>query len=567
MHPLIITVLLLLACGCTPTPETAEAGEAPPSIADAVFTNGDIYTMDKEQPRAKAIAVAGGKIISVGNDSDILEFCGPDTKKVDLKGRFVVPGLIDSHAHPADFGSLITGRLDLRETKSYGEMLEAVKKAIAKADKGDWIVGARWDQASWGEEKLPTHHKLSEISPRNPVWLTRVDGHSGLANARAMKLAGISDSTPNPEGGEILRDAQGKATGIFVDGAKGLITYFIRYTGGGSMEDYLLAAQKRCLSVGLTGVHDAGVSPAQIGLYKKLADDGKLKLRVYAMVDSGSAGRYFERNKPLIGYRGNRVTVRAVKCMMDGAMGSRGAWLLSDYSDRRGHRGLPLQSPEFIRKISRAALQRGFQVCTHAIGDRANRETLDAYEKALKKNPVKDHRFRIEHAQMVALEDIPRFAKLGIIPSMQPTHCTSDMRWAEARVGPERLKGCYAWAKFLRAGCRIAGGSDFPIESENPLLGFYAAVTRTNSKGLPEGGWRPEDKMTREQALRSFTIDAAHAAFEEKIKGSLEAGKLADFTVLSKNIMTCKPAEILKTECLMTVIGGEIVFEKNSDKK
>ncbi|TET31748.1 MAG: amidohydrolase [Planctomycetota bacterium] len=559
MTRLIITVLLIFVSGCTPTPAD---GDGPVSAADTVFTNADIYTMDPERPRADALAVRDGKIIAVGGDTDILKFCGPNTGKVDLKGRVVVPGLIDSHAHLASLGSLVTGSLDLRQTRSYDKMLEAVKEAVAKAKKGDWITGGRWDQANWGQKKLPTHHRLSEVSPDNPVWLTRVDGHAGLANARAMELAGIDDSTPNPRGGEILRDSKGKATGIFVDNAKSLIIRAMPYSAGSSVEDYVLAAQKRCLAVGLTGVHDAGVSPAEIGLYKKLADDHKLKLRIYAMVDSGSAVPYFEKNKPLIGYGDNRITVRAVKCMVDGAMGSRGAWLLADYSDRKGYRGLPGQQPEFILKISRAALKHGYQVCTHAIGDRGNRETIDVYEKALKDNPVKDHRFRVEHAQMVSLEDIPRFAELGIIPSMQQTHCTSDMRWAEDRVGPERVKGCYAWAKFLRAGCRIAGGSDFPVESENPLLGFYAAVTRANAEGLPSGGWRPEDLMTREEALRSFTIDAAYAAFEEKIKGSLEVGKLADFVVLSKNIMTCAAAEILKTECLMTVIGGEMVYEK-----
>lgn len=540
---------------------TAAAG--PP---DAIFVDGNIYTLDPARPRAEAIAVAGGWIVDVGRSADLLKARGGQTAIIQLHGATVVPGLIDAHGHLAGLGSLLTGRLDLVGARSYRQLVARVKREAARLPKGRWILGGRWDQASWGEKKLPTHGPLSVASPDHPVWLTRVDGHSGLANRRAMRLAGITRDTPDPPGGHIVKDTRGEPTGVFVDNAMVLITRAIEGRAGRSVKAMLLAAQKRCLSVGLTGVHDAGLSPHEVRLLKQLADAGQLTLRVYGMLTPNLS--YLARNKPLINHAGHRLTVRAVKCMVDGALGSRGAWLLKPYSDRpTDHRGqpyvgLPVQRPAFIRQVCDVALANGYQVCTHAIGDRGNREVLDVYEAALKRRPVADHRFRIEHAQVIALSDIPRFARLGVIPSMQPTHATSDMRWAEARLGPARIAGAYAWARLLRAGSRIAAGSDFPVESENPLWGFYAAVTRTNHQGLPSGGWRPQERMTRTQALRAFTIDAAYAAFEEKLKGVLEVGRLADFVVLSGDIMTCEPARILQTTCRMTVIGGKVVYRR-----
>jgi predicted amidohydrolase YtcJ len=390
----------------------------------------------------------------------------------------------------------------------------------------------------------------------------RVDGHACLANAAAMKFAGVNRGTPSPRGGEVIKDSSGQPTGLFVDNAKALIT---QHMPGGihSTADLLLKAQELCLSVGLTGVHDALVTPADVAAYRQLEAAGKLKMRVYAMVDGEYAVDYFRENGLLIG---DRLTVRSAKLFADGALGSRGAWLLEPYSDRpldaegRPYTGLSVMKPEFIRRIAEDGLRQGYQVCTHAIGDRANREVLDAYAYALTRHPTHDHRFRVEHAQMLAPEDIPRFQQLGVLPSMQPTHCTSDMRWVYARVGRERAEGAYAWASLRKTGVLIPGGSDFPVESHNPFLGIYAAVTRQNAEGEPAGGWHPEQRMTREEALRSFTLDAAYAAFQEDSRGVLKPGKLADFIVIDRDVMTCEARQILDTRVLQTVIGGDVVY-------
>lgn len=530
---------------------------------DVIYTNANIYTVDPNRPRAEALAVAGNRIAAVGSAAEILRLRQPDTTVRDLGGRTVLPGLIDAHGHVGSLGIYGLGRLDLSRAASFDEVLAAVAERVRSARKGEWVLGGRWDHESWPDRRLPTHHRLSEVSPDNPVWLTRVDGHAGLANAAAMKIAGVTRETRSPPGGEILRDEQGEPTGIFVDNAEELIARHIDQPGQGAAA-VILKAQEMCLSVGLTGVHDAGVTPAEAALYRELAGQGRLKLRIYAMIAGRHAIEYYTRNRPLID---ERITIRACKLYADGAMGSRGAWLLEPYSDRpvgpdgQPYTGLCVTQPEFLRQVAEHALQHGYQVCTHAIGDRANRATLDAYALALSRHPRENHRFRIEHAQLLHEEDIPRFAKLGVIPSMQPTHCTSDMRWVEDRIGAQRARGAYAWASLLRSGARIAAGSDFPVESHNPFLGLYAAITRQSRKGEPPGGWQSTQRMTREEALRAFTLDAAWAAFEEDLKGSLTAGKLADFVVIDRDVMTCEPGDILQTRVLMTVIGGEVVYE------
>jgi hypothetical protein len=532
---------------------------------DVVYVNGNIYTLDAVRPRAEALAVAGDRIAAVGSRGEVMRSRQPSTRVVDLKGRTVLPGLIDAHCHPASLGGFALGRIDLREAHSFEEVVDAVAARVKRAKKGEWILGGRWDHEGWPGKQWPTHEELSAVSPDNPVWLTRVDGHAGLANAAAMKIAGITRDTPSPAGGEIIKDAGGEPTGLLVDNAEDLIT---RHIVGDeqSVADLLLKTQELCLSVGLTGVHDAGISPAEVEVYRQLDAEGRLKLRVYAMVSGAYAVEYFREHGLLIG---DRLTVRSAKLFADGAMGSRGAWLLEPYNDRprdaqgQPYVGLMVMSPDFIRTIAANGLRQGYQVCTHAIGDRANREVLDAYAAALQQNPQKDHRFRIEHAQMLSPEDIPRFAELGVIPSMQPTHCTSDMRWVDARIGSRRAAGAYAWASLLRTGVRIPAGSDFPVESHNPFLGIYAAVTRQNADGKPAGGWRPEERMTRTEAARAFTLDAAYAAFEEQRKGSLTPGKLADFVVIDRDIMTCAPKDILTTRVLQTVIGGETVFARD----
>ncbi len=538
------------------------AQQPPPEV---IYVDGNIYTLDPARPRAEALGVAGDRIVAVGSNAEVRKLVQPRTKICDLGGRTVLPGLIDAHCHVASLGSFGLGRIDLSEARSYKDLVAAVAARVKEAQPGEWIVGGRWDHENWPGRKLPTHHKLSEVSPNNPVWLTRVDGHAGLANAAAMKLAGITRDTPDPAGGEIIRDDGGDPTGIFVDNAEGLIARRVE-AGVTDTAALILKAQQMCLSVGLTGVHDAGVAPAEIAVYHELADSGRLKLRVYAMVAAHAAIGYFKEHGKLIG---DRLTVRSAKLYVDGALGSRGAWLLEPYSDRptdadgNPYTGLAVGRPEFIRMVAEDALLNGYQVCTHAIGDRGNRETLNAYALALSRHPRQDHRFRVEHAQVLSLEDIPRFAKLEVIPSMQPTHCTSDMRWVYARVGERRAAGAYAWAKLLRTGVRIPAGSDFPVESHNPFFGIYASVTRQNHAGEPSGGWQPEDRMSRAEALRAFTLDASYAAFEESQKGSLEVGKLADFIVIDRDIMTCEPRAILETKVLQTIIGGETVYRRS----
>ncbi len=542
---------------------TLTIGAAFGAPADRVWVNGRFYTVDPRRPSAEALAERGGVIAAVGSRAEIEGHIGEGTRVVDLDGRTALPGLIDAHGHVIGLGRFGMGRMDFSEARSFEEVVRRVSVRAKEAREGEWIVGGRWDHESWSSKALPTHGELSEATPGRPVWLRRVDGHAGLANSEAMRRAGVTRETPDPPGGAILRDAGGEPTGIFVDGAMSLIDR-VAPDDEATTAELILKAQEMCFAVGLTGVHEPGVSPAEIGVYRELARAGRLKLRVYAMVSGPYAMRYFSENPVEIG---EWLTVRSAKLYMDGAMGSRGAWLLAPYEDRplgedgKAYTGLAVSEPGVIFEIAEHALEHGYQVCTHAIGDRGNREALDAYERALRETPTKDHRFRVEHAQLLAASDIPRFAALGVIASMQPTHCTSDMRWVEARVGKERARGAYAWRSLLNAGARLAGGSDFPVESHNPFLGFHAAVTRQSAAGEPEGGWLPEERLTREEALRLFTIDAAYASFEEPVKGSLEVGKYADFIVIDRDVMLCEAREIVGTRVLRTVVGGETVFE------
>jgi len=537
-----------------------------------VYVGGNIYTMDALRPRAEAMAVEGGRIVAVGPDREVRERAGAGAVVHDLGRATVLPGLIDAHGHVAGLGSFGLGRIDLGKTTSYEGVVAEVGEAAARAKPGEWVLGGRWDHESWPSRELPTHTDLSKMTPENPVWLRRVDGHAGIANEAALRAAGITRETASPAGGEIIKDGRGEPTGVLVDNAMSLVERVVRAPLAGT-DALILKAQEMCLAAGLTGVHDMGVSPAEVAVYRSLAEKGKLKLRVYAMVSGPYAMKYFEENGTLVG---ERITVRGAKLYMDGAMGSRGAWLLEPYADRKldaegkPYTGLAVSKTELIEAVARHGLERGYQVCTHAIGDRGNREVLDAYERAVGSLgstpplPEGGHRFRVDHAQLLSMADIPRFASMGVIPSMQPTHCTSDMRWVEARVGPERARGAYAWASLLRSGARIAVGSDFPVESHNPFLGFYAAVTRQDGHGQPAGGWLPAERMTREETLRAFTLDAAYAAFEEGEKGSLAAGKMADFIVIDRDVMVCPEADILGTRVLRTVIGGEIVFAADS---
>lgn len=526
---------------------------------DLIYYNAQIHTANDNIPLAQAIAIEGDRIIAIGDSIDLLKLRDTQTQVIDLQGQTVLPGLIDAHGHLSSLGELQVGTIDLSTTTSYEEVIELVRARAAELPEGTWITGRGWDHESWPSRMLPDHQTLSDIVPDHPVWLLRVDGHAGLANEAAMEEAGIDPDTPNPAGGELIRAENNRPTGVLVNNAKPIVESVIPMSARGLTRDQILAGQRLCLAAGLTGVHDMGVPPAQVDLYKQLDAEGLLKLRVYAALYGRDAVRYFTTNGI---YISDRFTARATKIWMDGAMGSRGAWMLDAYSDRpldedgNPYTGLTVTDPEFVDFVARNGVENGYQVFVHAIGDRGNRRTLDAFEKAGAENA----RFRIEHAQLLSPVDIPRFKSLGVIPSMQPTHCTSDMRWVVDRVGEGRAKGAYAWRSLLNTGAIIAGGSDFPVESHNPFLGFYAAITRQNLDAQPEGGWNPDQCMTRAETLKSLTIWAAYAAFEEDQKGTLEVGKLADFIVIDRDIMTCPPADIPATKVLRTVIGGETVF-------
>lgn len=530
---------------------------------NTIYYDARVYTVDTEFSMAQAIAVRDGRIQHVGSSQDILKLAGPETTVVDLDGKTVVPGLIDAHGHLLGLGQSLQ-TLNLVGTESFDAIVTMVSDSVSTASKGEWITGRGWDQNDWPDTDMPTHDTLSACSPDNPVMLTRIDGHALLANSAALTIGGIDRDTPDPPGGKILRDANGDATGVLIDTAQSLVGKHIPAPTDEQNREAVRLAIRDCLSLGLTGVHDAGISAGLLKTYQAMIDDGAFDLRVYAMLRGGNVltlRNAFERG-PLINYGNGRLTVRCIKVVGDGALGSRGAALLEPYSDDPDNLGLLIVDEERMTTLTEAALRAGFQIATHAIGDRTNHITLNAFENAMKAVPeARDPRLRIEHAQIIALEDIPRFAALGIIPSMQSTHATSDLPWAPKRLGADRIRGAYAWRKLMETGVRIANGSDFPVENANPLWGIYAAITRQDHQGHPKDAWQPDQRMTRQDALRSFTIDAAYAAFEEGSKGSIEAGKYADFVVLDRDIMTVPPAEILTTKVVMTVLDGKSVYQ------
>lgn len=560
---LLILVLALAAC---------QSQKAP---ADLIISGGTIYTMNESTPVAEAVAVRGDTIVFVGTSKEAEDYRGEKTQWMDLKSATLTPGFIESHGHIMGLG-YNEMNLDLMSVKSYDELVEKVKEAVAKAQPGQWILGRGWHQDKWDVKPdkmvkgFQTHEKLSEVSPDNPVFLRHASGHAGFANAKAMKIAGVNQlsieklASGMGEGGEIIRDKWGNPTGIFNERAQGLITRFIPENTPESDRQALMLAMEACARNGITGFHDAGASRSNIDLFRQFRSAGLLKTRLYVMITGWDRGliREWYKKGPEIDPKG--VTIRSIKLNCDGALGSRGAWLLEPYSDRPDFYGMATLSMDTVLKTSREGLRYGFQVCSHAIGDRANREVLDRYEAAMKEFPDKiDHRFRIEHAQHLHPNDIPRFGKLGVIAAMQAIHLSSDRPWAIERLGEKRIKeGAYMWQSLLKTGAKVINGSDVPVEPINPIASFYASVTRKTLKGEPAGGYEPEEKMTREQALRSYTLDAAFGAFEEKWKGSLEPGKLADFTIFSRDIMKVDENELLGTEVLRTVVGGKTVYEK-----
>lgn len=533
--------------------------------ADIVFHNANIYTVDDKRPRVEAIAVKDGRIVFVGSSADARKQAGTKTKVIDLKGATVVPGLTDSHYHLMGVG-MREVTLNLEGTTTLDAFLAMVKVRVDKTPAGKWVTGRGWIETFWKPQAFPTRQDMDKIAPNNPVMLTRADGHAAIANTAALKIAGVDNKTANPFGGEILRDkATGEATGMLIDAAMGLVRRHVPGTTDAEREEALILGIQRTLSLGWTQIQTAGGGYSDADLYRKVISDGRSKLRIYNSV-SGPG----ESSRRLLGEGAtidDRFTMRTIKVVFDGALGSRGAALLAPYSDADTS-GFLTAKPEELRPMFAEALRKGIQVESHAIGDRANREILDLYEEAFKAVPpeqrkVKDPRWRVEHAQIVSEADIPRFAKLGVIASMQPSHAIGDLFFAPGRLGQKRLEGAYAWEKFLRSGAIIAGGSDAPVERGEPMIEFYAAVARKSLKGESGEGWHPEQAVTREQALKMFTIWPAYAAFQEKHRGSIEVGKLADLTILSRDIMRIPAPDILNTKCLMTVIGGEIVFEAN----
>jgi len=535
--------------------------------ADLVLVNGKIYTVDKARPTVSALAVQGGRILFAGSDAEARRLGNTSTAVIDLGGRTVIPGIIDAHAHLLGLGDMLR-RVNLVGSTSYDEVIERVKAFSKDVKPGEWILGRGWDQNRWPSKEFPTHDALSRAFPNNPVVLDRVDGHAVLANAKAMELAHVSAATADPEGGRLIRRSGGAPSGVFIDNAQTLIVNAIPAPSRAELRSAILAAIAECNRLGLTGVHDAGVEPDTVGIYEELAKAGNFNLRNYVMLsDPGEPSSPRARGNPYLqrGPQGalydGHLWVRAIKLYADGALGSRGAALLAPYGDEPSNSGLLVLRPEYIRAWADAALRTGFQVNVHAIGDRGNRIVLDSFESALRAVPNADHRFRVEHAQVISPEDIPRFAKLGVIPSMQPTHQTSDMGWAEARVGPQRIRGAYAWRSLLNTGVVIPSGTDFPVEEVNPLLTFHAAVTRQDPSNLPPGGWYPDQKMTREEALQSITIWPAYAGFQESVLGSLTPGKYADFVVLDRDIMRIPDTEIVGTRVVSTWIAGKRVYE------
>jgi predicted amidohydrolase YtcJ len=532
-----------------------------PTPADLVVTRARIYTVDETRPTAEAMAVRDGRVVFVGSERGALTFRGPRTQLLDLQGRTVIPGMIDAHAHLPGLGSALR-TVDLVGTRSYEEVIERVAARARDLPRGAWVQGRGWDQNQWGDTRFPDHAALSRAVPDHPVYLVRVDGHAALANQAALASAGVQASTADPDGGRIERRADGSPAGVLVDAAMGLVSRQIPAAPREEQRTAIRAAVAEANRWGLTGIHDAGVDASTIDLYEEMARRGEFNLRNYVMIrsDDATLERYFRRGPQSALYDG-RIWIRAIKISSDGALGSRGAALLEPYSDDPHHAGLVLTSPERVREVAARALRAGFQLNTHAIGDRANRFVLDAYEEALREVPSADHRFRVEHAQILHPHDIPRFAALDVIPSMQASHQSSDMYWAERRLGSTRLLGAYAWRSLLDRGVVIPNGSDFPVEPVNPLISFHSSITRQDADGYPAGGWFPAQRMTREEALRSMTLWPAYAGFQERELGSLSPGKYADFVVLDRDIMRVAPEDILASRVLATYLGGRPVYE------
>jgi predicted amidohydrolase YtcJ len=562
MMPRLTVVLgILLPCGialAVARPSLAEDG------ADLILRHGVFYPVEPPGRVEGSLAVRGGRIVYLGDDAGAEKLRGPQTRMIDLAGRAVTPGLIDAHAHFRGLGEALQ-EVDLTGAATFDEVVRRVRQAAAQAPAGAWVRGHGWDQNRWPDKRFPTHEALSAAVPDHPVWLARVDGHAALVNARAMAILKLDATTKDPSGGRFLRDAAGRPTGVMIDNAKGEMEHRLPELAVEDRQRALRLAARHCVALGLTTVTDMGIGDADYRAYDDLRRAGDLPLRaaVFLGDDAALLARWFQRG-PEIDPQA-RLTVRGVKLYIDGALGSRGAALLEPYSDEANNLGLLVSTGAHLEDVARRALGSGFQVAIHAIGDRGGLVALDALEKALG-GPRPEARFRLEHSQVLRVQDIHRMARLGIIASMQPTHATSDMPWAGDRLGQARLAGAYAWRKVLDAGGRLALGSDFPVESADPRLGLYAAVTRQDLQGNPPGGWLPGERLTREEALRGFTLDAAWSLFLDQEVGSLAVGKRADLVVFGRDPMTIPELEIPQAAIDYTVVEGRVVYQKESSR-
>ena len=548
--------------------------QQPASVAaDLVLLNGKIITVEDARPEVEALAVGGNRIAAVGTSAEMKRHIGQKTQVIDLQGRLAIPGFVEGHGHFTGVG-LARLNLDLMKAKTWDEIVAMVEQAVKGAKPGQWIYGRGWHQEKWtvkpspSVEGFPTHDSLSRVSPDNPVLLTHASGHATFANAKAMQVSDITPGTPNPPGGDFLKDANGNPTGLFRETASGLIR-----RGAGEpprtpqeeaarAERILELASQEVLSKGITSFQDAGSGFDDVDLMKKLIDDGRINVRLWVMLRVGNEALAKNMAKyRTVDYADGFLTVRAIKRSIDGALGSRGAWLLEPYSDKPGDTGRNTTPASEIRETAKLALQHGYQLCVHAIGDRANRETLDLFEEAFKANPdKKDLRWRVEHAQHLHPSDIPRFGKLGVIASMQGVHCTSDAPYVPARLGARRAEeGAYVWQKLMKTGAVVTNGTDAPVEDVNPVASFSATVSRRTSDGTVFYG---SQRMSRMEALKSYTLNGAYAAFEEETRGSIRPGKYADVVVLSKDILTMPEAEIPSAEVQYTIVGGKVRYKK-----
>jgi predicted amidohydrolase YtcJ len=566
---LVAAVLTLSVAGLTAM--AARAVRQPAEPATLVLTNGKIVTVETAPAEAQAIAIRGDRIAALGTSAEMKRYIGPSTEIVDLQGRLAIPGFVESHGHFTGVG-LAQLNLNLMKATSWAEIVEMVAKAAQSAKPGQWIYGRGWHQEKWTSppspavEGFPIHDALSKVSPENPVLLTHASGHATFANAKAMELSGVTGATPNPPGGDFLKDTAGRPTGLFRETASRLIR-----TGAGEPKrtaDEEVARARKILELasaeavakGITSFQDAGSSLADVDLMKRMVDEGRMNVRLWVMLRVGNEALAANLAKyRTIDYGGGFLTVRGIKKSIDGALGSRGAWLLEPYSDKPDDTGRNTSTVEDIRETARLAMQHGYQLCVHAIGDRANRETLNIFEESFKANPTKKGlRWRVEHAQHLHPSDIPRFGQLGVIASMEGIHCTSDAPYVIARLGAKRAEeGAYVWQKLMKSGAVITNGTDAPVEDVDPIASYHATVSRKLKDGSV---FYPDQRMTRMEALKSYTINGAFAAFEEEAKGSLKAGKYADLVVLSKDILTIPEDEIPTAKVAYTIVGGKVRY-------